>query len=86
MIINLKILKDRMKLKLFYCAVFIIMSWTFTSCESITGCKVCRQVTYVDEKVEQEGNESEYCGAELIAIEAASDVVTGNTRVSWECR
>ena len=86
MINNLRNITARMKRKLIYSAVFIIMSLTLTSCESITGCKVCRQVTYVDEKVEQEGNESEYCGAELIAIEAASDVVTGNTRVSWECR
>ncbi len=75
-----------MKYRLFFVAILILMTFTFTSCESLTGCKVCRQVTYVDNKIEQEGNESEYCGAELVAIEAADDIVTGNTRVTWECR
>ena len=75
-----------MKRKLIYCMFFLLMTLSFTACENLTGCKVCRQVTYVNEQIEQEGTETEYCGAELIAIEAASDIVTGNTRVAWECR
>jgi hypothetical protein len=83
---NYKIFLKGMKYKLIFSLFLILMTFTFNSCESLTGCKICRQVTYVDEKIEQEGNESEYCGAELVAIEAASDIVTGNTRVTWECR
>ena len=75
-----------MKRKLFYSMILLIMTFAFTACESLTGCKVCRQVTYVNEQIEQEGTETEYCGAELIAIEAASDIVNGNTRITWECR
>jgi len=65
---------------------FILMTWAFTSCEALTSCKICRQVTYVNEVVTQEGPESEYCDAKLVAIESTKDVVSGNTRISWECR
>ncbi len=75
-----------MKRKLIYTLSLIMITVLFTACESLTGCKICRQVTYVNEKVEQEGRETEYCGAELVAIEATADIVNGNTRISWECR
>lgn len=75
-----------MKYRIFFPIILLFITFTFNSCESLTGCRVCRQVTYVNDKIEQEGNESEYCGAELVAIEAADDIVTGNTRVTWECR
>ena len=55
-------------------------------CESLGTCKICRQVTYVDGAVTQEGPETEYCDAELIAVETAKDVISGNTRKTWECR
>lgn len=75
-----------MKMKILFCAILTAMIFTFTSCEELTGCKICRQVTYVNGIVEQEGRETEYCGAQLIAIEATADIVSGNTRISWECR
>lgn len=65
---------------------FVLISWAFTSCEALSSCKICRQVTYVNGSVTMQGAEAEYCDAKLIAIESSKDVVSGNTRVSWECR
>jgi hypothetical protein len=44
-------------------------------------------VTYeVGGGIIEEGTDTEYCDAALIAIEAKTDVIVGNTRISWECR
>ncbi len=67
-------------------ALFIFMTLSFTSCEALSTCKICKQVTYIDGTVDHEGPESEYCDAKLVAIEAMDDVVIGNTRTAWECR
>ncbi len=75
-----------MNRKLILAAAFFLMVWAFNSCESLSSCKICKQVTYVDGVVTQEGTESEYCDANLVAIEAAKDIVNGNTRITWECR
>lgn len=75
-----------MNRKLILAATFILMAWAFNSCESLSSCKICKQVTYVDGVVTQEGTESEYCDANLVAIESAKDIVNGNTRITWECR
>lgn len=76
-----------MKKRIFYgVPMFIMMIFSLTSCESLTGCKICRQVTYENGAVVQETREREYCGAELVAIEATEDIVSGNTRITWECR
>jgi hypothetical protein len=75
-----------MKLRTLCGAIFLAMAFILTSCEELSGCKICRQVTYVNGIVEQESRETEYCGAELIAIEATADIVSGNTRIAWECR
>jgi hypothetical protein len=66
---------------------FIIMVLAFNSCEVFGTCKICREVTYeVGGGVISEGPESEYCDAELIAIEAKDDLIIGDKRYSWECR
>jgi hypothetical protein len=75
-----------MNRKLILAAAFFLLAWGFNSCESLTSCKICKQVTYVDGVVTQEGTESEYCDANLVAIESAKDIVNGNTRITWECR
>jgi len=72
-----------MKRKLLITALFIICAYTFTTCEDT--CKVCKQVTYIDNAYDHEGPSSEFCGAELISIEAMDDIVIGNTRTAWEC-
>ncbi|HUV01431.1 MAG TPA: hypothetical protein VMW32_10745 [Bacteroidales bacterium] len=75
-----------MKRKLFFGCTFLFLTWAFTSCEALNTCKICRQVTYINGLVDQEGPETEYCDAKLIAIEATPDVINGNTRIAWECR
>lgn len=76
-----------MKRKIVLGISFIIMTLAFTTCESLGTCKVCKQVTYeIGGGIISEDPEAEYCGAALIAIEAKSDIIVGNTRISWECR
>lgn len=65
---------------------FILLACGFTACEALGSCKICRQVTYVNGVVDIEGEETEYCDADLTTIEQTDDYVSGNTRISWECR
>jgi len=75
-----------MKRKLLFGIALMFITWAFTSCEALNTCKICKQVTYIDGSLDHEGPESEYCDADLIAIESMDDVVIGNTRTAWECR
>jgi len=75
-----------MKKKLLYFSALLVMACAFTRCESLGTCKICHQVTYVDNAVTQEGTEAQYCDTKLTAIENTPDVVQGNTRITWECR
>jgi hypothetical protein len=75
-----------MKRKLLYVLALLAMACSFPRCEPLGTCKICRQVTYVDNAVTQEGTESQYCDVKLTAIENTPDIVSGNTRVTWECR
>ncbi|NSW93157.1 MAG: hypothetical protein HPY62_00435 [Bacteroidales bacterium] len=75
-----------MRRKAVYILSLLLMTCLINSCEVLGNCKICRQVTYIDGKVDYEGPEAEYCDAELIAIEAKPDIINGNTRLSWECR
>lgn len=81
----MKLIKYMRKTIVFLFFLLFIAS-AFNSCEVLSNCKICRQVTYIDGKVDYEGPEAEYCDAELIAIEAKPDIINGNTRLSWECR
>lgn len=66
---------------------FILLTITFTSCETLGTCKICREITYQTNRgIINEGPESEYCGAELIAKETQDDLVIGDKRYYWECR
>lgn len=73
-----------MKKKLIYAAAFFLIAISFNACES--NCKFCKTVTYENGTVINEGSETEYCGADLIAKEATPDVVVGSLRTSVECR
>jgi hypothetical protein len=76
-----------MKRKIILFISFILFTLAFHSCEGLGTCKVCRQVTYdLSGGIINEGAETEYCDAALVAIEAKNDVIVGNTRLSWECR
>jgi len=74
-----------MKRKLLFGAAFLLVAWAATYCEAIGGCKVCKQVTYIDGKLDHEGNPQKYCDAELSKIEITKDIVSGTSRITWEC-
>lgn len=75
-----------MKRKLLFGAMFLFLVWAATSCEAISGCKKCKNVTYENGSVINSGSETEYCGADLIAKEATPDATVGNLTVKVECR
>jgi hypothetical protein len=75
-----------MKTKLLFGAAFLFVAWTTTSCEVLSGCKVCKDVTYENGAVLFSGVETEYCGADLIAKEATPDVTVGTHTIKVECR
>ncbi|MCX6260249.1 MAG: hypothetical protein NTY95_05345 [Bacteroidia bacterium] len=77
-----------MKRKILIAISFILFTLAFNSCEPLGTCKVCRQVTTeIDGTFISEGPEAEYCGADLVAIEAKADIILpNNTKLSWKCR
>ena len=72
-----------MKKKLFFAAFLVLVAITFISCDKT--CKTCKQVTYVNGTYESETSGTQYCGTELITIEATPDVTIGQTTTKWEC-
>lgn len=76
-----------MKKKLLFVAGLSMMMISFHSCDQLKTCKVCAQNTYNSSNtLITQGSESEYCDADLIAIEATKDVTIGGTTTKWECR
>jgi len=76
-----------MKKKILYAAALLLLAWAAQSCEALGDCQFCRMVmtdTVTGDKTY--GNETEYCGAELLAIKATPPVTTGQTTTTWECR
>jgi hypothetical protein len=77
-----------MKKKVLYAVALLMMASLFNSCED--SCKTCSYVIYDsnDEFVRSE-LAAEYCGADLIARQAAPDVVVGEgdllTTTKFEC-
>lgn len=75
-----------MKKRFFYVVGFVLIALSVTACESLfSSCKNCKQVTYTSGNVISETSETEYCGADLIKVQAISDVTVNNTTVKWEC-
>ena len=72
--------------KLLFGAAFLFVAWTATSCEELSGCKICKNVTYENGSVISSGTETEYCGADLIKKEAIPDVTVGSLTTKVECR
>lgn len=76
-----------MKKKLLYATVFVLIAWSFTSCNSLSkNCKFCKTVTYENGNVVNSGTETEYCGTDLIAKEATPDITVGSLTTKVECR
>lgn len=68
-----------------YAAGFVFIALSLTSCEK--SCKVCQQNTYNSGgTLLTTGSDSEYCGTELIAIQATKDVTINGITTKWVCR
>lgn len=74
-----------MKRKLYFGAAFLLLAWSVTSCESLSDCKKCKNVTYENGSVINSGTETEYCGTDLITQEAKPDVTIGSLTTKVEC-
>jgi hypothetical protein len=76
-----------MKKNLLFGASFLFIAWAATSCTALSDCKFCKMVT-TDSSTGQvtDGNETEYCGAALVAIEAKTPVTTGTLTTKYTCR
>lgn len=76
-----------MKRKLIFAISLVIITWSFNSCESLfQNCKYCRDVTYENGSVINEGPESEYCGTDLLQKESTKDLIQGSLVIKVECR
>ena len=77
-----------MKKKILFAVFFIFIAWAATSCEDLMQCKKCRLVStdLSSGEVTEDRNETEYCGASLIAIEATPPVTVGNVTTKHVCR
>jgi hypothetical protein len=75
-----------MKRKLILGVSFLFIAWAFTSCEALSDCGFCKNVTYENGTVINEGSETEYCGQELIAKKATLPVTVGSLTTKVECR
>jgi len=75
-----------MKRKLFLGASFLFIAWAFTSCEALSDCGFCKNVTYENGSVINEGTETEYCGQDLITKKATPPVTVGALTTKVECR
>jgi hypothetical protein len=74
-----------MKRKLLYVASLVFIAWSFNSCEK--NCKICQQNTYNSSgTLITPGDETEYCDAALIRIQATPDVTVLGVTTKWECR
>jgi hypothetical protein len=74
-----------MKRKLLFGTAFLFLAWAATSCESISGCKVCKYVIYENGAVVSSGSETEYCGTDLVKQQAIPDVTVGKQTTKVEC-
>jgi hypothetical protein len=75
-----------MKRKLLFGTLFLLMAWAFNSCEALSDCGFCKNVTYENGSVINEGTESEYCGDDLIKKKATPPVTVGSLTTKVECR
>jgi len=75
-----------MKRKFLYLLSFLFLAWIANSCEALSGCKKCQDVTYEDGVVVFATPETEYCGEELIKKESIPDAPVGNQIIKVECR
>lgn len=64
----------------------MFITWAVTSCEGLSNCESCKWVTTDSStgQVTEAPGETEYCGAELIAIKTKT-VTNGNQKTVYVC-
>jgi hypothetical protein len=77
-----------MKRRIIFAAGFLLMIAGLTSCEDLLNtCKICQQNTYNSSgTLLTEGQETEYCDAALLAIEATKPQTVLGVTTKWVCR
>lgn len=79
----------KMKRKLWFGALCLMLAVAVTSCEDLGGCEVCKMVTRSSSgDITTSGSDTEYCGTELARVKvtpAVTNPVTGNV-TKYECR
>lgn len=75
-----------MKRKVLFGAALMFVAWAATSCNPLTDCGFCKNVTYENGSVVNSGTESEYCGTDLITQKAKPDITIGSLVTKVECR
>jgi hypothetical protein len=75
-----------MKRKFLMLGTLLLMTFIVNSCEILSGCKVCKQVYYLDGNFDHEGDEVQYCDAELLRVQTAGSQLIGIYNVEYECR
>ncbi len=75
-----------MKRKILFGTILLFISLAFTSCEKLSGCKTCKQVSTDSQTGDvTETADTEYCGTDLISIEGKAPVTVGNVTTRWQC-
>jgi hypothetical protein len=75
-----------MKRKFILGASFLFIAWAATSCKSLTDCQFCKIVERTSGgTIVTSGPETEYCGADLIAIKATPPAPVGSNTAKYEC-
>lgn len=75
-----------MNKKLILGASFLFITWAFTSCDPLSDCGFCKEVTYENNVVVNEGAETEYCGTDLAKQKAIAPVTVGSLTTKVVCR
>ena len=75
-----------MKKKFMSVAFFLFAAWAFTSCEALSGCGHCKDVTYENGSVINSSEETEYCGQDLLDKKGTLPVTLGALTTKVECR
>jgi hypothetical protein len=75
-----------MKRKLLLGMFLVFLAWAATSCEALSNCGFCKNVTYDNGVITNTGAETEYCGTDLITKKATPDVRVGTLVTKVECR
>lgn len=73
-----------MKKRVFYACFCVVMAFALNACSDT--CKTCASNTYDGNgDLVSEGEGNEYCGAELLVVEATPDFPLGDEVTKMEC-